>query len=88
MRAMGITRKMDNLNRLVIPKELCKSLNIGAGTPMEILANDKGIYLKKSSVGCTFCQSVDDVVAWHGVLVCKVCAGDILAKSVKESVGG
>lgn len=79
MKALGITRKMDSLNRLVIPKELCRSLNIGPGTAMEMLADDKGVYMRKYVAGCTFCHGMDKLVEFGGTNVCKDCAAKILA---------
>jgi len=88
MKPLGIVRKLDNLNRLTIPKELCRSLNMEPGTPLEILADEKGLRIQKHSEGCVYCHSEDKVVVWHGVLICRACASDILAKGVKEGVAG
>lgn len=45
----GIIRSMDDLGRIVIPKEIRRVLEIDTGTPMDISVDyDKGeIYLKK-----------------------------------------
>lgn len=50
MKATGIVRKIDNLGRVVIPKELRKNLNIDEGTNLEIFVDRKGtVILKKYS---------------------------------------
>ena len=36
MKATGIVRRIDDLGRVVIPKEIRKTLRIKEGTPMEI----------------------------------------------------
>lgn len=36
MKATGIIRRLDDLGRIVIPKEIRKQMNINAGDPMEI----------------------------------------------------
>ena len=54
MKAIGITRKIDDLGRICIPKELRKSLGIDTDTPLEILADEKGIYIRKYAAGCMF----------------------------------
>ena len=36
MKATGITRKIDELGRIVIPKEIRRTLHIREGTPLEI----------------------------------------------------
>lgn len=35
MRATGIVRRIDNLGRVVIPKEIRRSFHIGEGDPVE-----------------------------------------------------
>ncbi len=42
MKATGIVRKVDNLGRIVIPKELCRTYGIDTGTPIEIFTADGG----------------------------------------------
>ena len=82
--ALGITRNIDALGRVVLPKEIRIALGHEVGTPLEMISDKGGVYIRKQSVGCTFCQSMDEVVAWHGALVCKVCARRIAEKDVKE----
>lgn len=48
MKATGIVRRIDDLGRVVIPKEIRRSIGIREGDPMEIfLDNDKGVIFKK-----------------------------------------
>lgn len=48
MKATGIVRKIDDLGRIVIPKEMRKTLHIHEGDPLEIFIEQKGeIVLKK-----------------------------------------
>ena len=50
MKATGLTRRVDSLGRVVIPKELRKVLRIQEGSPLEIYTDgDEGIILKKYS---------------------------------------
>ena len=47
MKATGIVRRVDDLGRIVIPKEIRKQLKIGEGDPLEIfLSSDGEIVLK------------------------------------------
>ena len=52
MKATGIVRKIDDLGRIVIPKEIRKTLRIKEGTPLEIFTEDNGdiIFKKFSSI--------------------------------------
>lgn len=48
MKATGIVRKIDELGRIVIPREIRKSLKIREGNPLEIYVDKNGeIILKK-----------------------------------------
>lgn len=50
MKSTGIVRNIDDLGRVVIPKEIRRTLRIREGDPMEIFSNnDGGITLKKYS---------------------------------------
>lgn len=80
MKAIGIVRKVDELGRVVLPIELRRSLNISEGEPLEILADEKGIYLRKYESGCTFCKGTEDLVVFGGTKVCKKCAKAILGE--------
>jgi AbrB family transcriptional regulator, stage V sporulation protein T len=51
MKATGIVRRMDELGRLVIPKEICRTFGINPGDPLEIFTEDDGhIVLRKFSI--------------------------------------
>ncbi len=47
MKSTGITRKIDELGRIVIPKEIRKHLNIKDGEELEIFTEEDTIILKK-----------------------------------------
>lgn len=50
MKATGIVRRIDDLGRVVVPKEIGRTLRIREGDPMEIFTNHDGeIILKKYS---------------------------------------
>lgn len=47
MKATGITRKVDELGRVVVPIELRRMMNIDVGDPLEIYTDNEQIILKK-----------------------------------------
>jgi AbrB family transcriptional regulator (stage V sporulation protein T) len=49
LKSTGITRKIDELGRVVIPKEIRKNLCIREGESLEIITNEDNIILKKHS---------------------------------------
>ncbi len=53
MKATGIVRRIDDLGRVVIPKEIRRTLKIREGDPLEIYTNAEGevIFKKYSPIG-------------------------------------
>ena len=50
MKATGIVRRIDDLGRVVVPKEIRRTLRIREGDPLEIFTDREGeIILKKYS---------------------------------------
>ena len=47
MKSIGVTRKVDKLGRIVLPKELRKTLGIAEKDPIEIFVEDEKIILQK-----------------------------------------
>jgi len=46
MKATGIVRRIDDLGRVVIPKEIRRTLNIREGDPLEIYVDGDGIIFR------------------------------------------
>ena len=68
MKSTGITRKIDELGRLVIPKELRRTLDIEEGTPMEIFVDGEQIILQKYTPNMT-CVATGEVSNTNHVLL-------------------
>lgn len=49
MKSTGVLRRIDDLGRIVIPKEIRKKLKIKNGESLEIFINDDAVVLKKYS---------------------------------------
>jgi len=80
MRVLGIVRKIDPLGRVVIPKEVRDILGLKKYEPVEMLTDEKGVYIRKYEAGCTFCRGSDNLVEFGGTHVCRDCARKILGK--------
>ena len=50
MKATGIVRRIDDLGRIVIPKEIRRSMRLREGDAMEIFLEDNCICLEKYSI--------------------------------------
>lgn len=63
MKNTGVVRRIDNLGRLVIPKEIRKTLRINEGDYFEFFLVDSGIMLKKYSSLSEFNYVFDSFVS-------------------------
>lgn len=73
VKSTGISRKVDELGRIVIPMELRTKLGIEEKDPLEIYLDGSSIILKKSNTSCTFCGSDKDLISYSDKLICPKC---------------
>ncbi len=88
--SLGITRKIDELGRIVVPKELRNTMNLKEGSLMEITANEDSIVMKKLSPldrGREFAALIADTLSRQtdGAMVFVVSDDEIVAKCGKGS---
>ena len=86
MKATGVIRRLDDLGRIVIPKEIRRNLRIREGTPMEIFTDrEGGIILRKySPIGelSTFAEQYAEVLSQStGHVVCILDKEQVIAVS-------
>jgi len=77
MKSTGIVRNIDELGRIVIPKEIRKKLGIENSDPVEIYVDGDNILLTKYHPACHFCGSIEEIIDFKGKMVCKACADEI-----------
>lgn len=77
MKSTGITRKIDELGRIVLPIELRRSLEIGEKDAVEIYVEDDSIILKKFRTSCIFCGSEENIIDFKGKSVCTDCIAQL-----------
>lgn len=80
MKSLGITRKVDKLGRIVIPKELRGTLSIGEKDALEIFVEGDTIVLKKYEPACIFCGQARDIKSIKGKNICSKCLEEISSK--------
>jgi transcriptional pleiotropic regulator of transition state genes len=73
MKSTGITRKIDELGRIVIPMELRRSMNITEKDSIEIFVNGDSIVLKKVVNSCVLCGSEENLVSFEDKKTCRTC---------------
>lgn len=76
MKSTGIVRGIDNLGRIVLPKELRTSMKLETDSKLEIFVEGDQIILKKyrAAGSCDFCGEVDpNAVQFAGYCICSEC---------------
>ncbi len=80
MKATGIVRRIDDLGRVVIPKEIRRTLRIREGDPLEIYTDTEGgvIFKKYSPVGelAQFATTYSDVLSHTSNFPTVICDRD------------
>ena len=67
----GIVRRIDDLGRIVIPKEIRRSLKIKNGEALEIESNNQNIVLKRYSDFLDIENMIDNITSVCGKLINK-----------------
>jgi len=80
MKSTGIVRHIDELGRIVVPKELRKKLGIAACDPVEISSEGDKIILTKYSPVCHFCGSTENISEFKEKNICERCINEIKSK--------
>lgn len=66
MKSTGIVRQLDELGRIVLPKELRESFNLGYKDALEIFVEDDKIILRKYQPGDIFDNNMTDLLDYKG----------------------
>lgn len=69
----GVVRNIDELGRLVVPKEMRTTLGIDYSDPVEISIEEDKIVIRKYAPYCIFCQSTEGTREFKGKKVCAAC---------------
>ena len=77
MKSTGIVRNIDELGRIVVPKEIRQRLGIAKNDPVEIYVEGDNIILRKYTPVCHFCGTEENVTAFKGKNVCLACVAEI-----------
>ena len=77
MKSTGIVRNIDELGRMVVPKEIRERLGIANNDPVEIFVEDDRIIMKKYFPVCHFCGEKADLRLFRGKNICEKCIGEL-----------
>ena len=73
MKSTGMVRDIDKVGRVVIPKEIRKTLQINESDPIEIFIDGTDIVLRKYEPSCIFCKDAKDVITYGEKKICRKC---------------
>jgi len=79
MKTTGIVRNIDELGRVVIPKEIRKNLGIANSDPIEFYVENDKVILQKYQATCHFCGGIEKVVEYKGKRICEICLAGVSA---------
>ena len=77
MKSTGITRQIDELGRMVLPKELRRAFGIDVKDSLEIFTDGNRIILQKYQPACMFCSTADDTVLFKDHRICRACLDEL-----------
>ena len=77
MKSTGIVRKVDELGRIVIPREIRNKFEIAEKDPLEIYVDGSSIILKKYEPNCIFCGNSKNLLSFKEKLICPRCTEKI-----------
>lgn len=84
MKRTGMFRAIDELGRVVLPKEIRKSLHLAEKDKLEIMVDGERIILQPFRTKCMICASQEDVKEIGGIAICRACA-ESLAERYREA---
>lgn len=77
---VGVNRNIDELGRIVLPKEMRDKLNLKNNKPVTIKLFKDYIQIEKAVTTCSFCGSEEDIQYYKELPICKICLKDIIQK--------
>lgn len=77
MKSTGIIRRVDELGRIVIPKEIRDQFGIIEKDPIEIFVEGGSIILKQYNPSCIFCGNAKNITVYRDKLLCEKCISTI-----------
>jgi transcriptional pleiotropic regulator of transition state genes len=81
MTSSGVTRKVDQLGRVVLPVELRRTLGLREGDLVEVALEGTRILLTKVEARCIFCGGGTDLHDFAGKRVCVGCIGRLTSSA-------
>lgn len=78
--SLGVERNIDDLGRLVLPKEMRDKLNFQKNQVVNIKLFENHIQIEKSINNCSFCGNQEDIISFKNFPMCRKCLNEIIEK--------
>lgn len=76
-KSTGMSRKIDDLGRLVLPAEIRRRFGLSEGTHLEIEVDGERIVLSKADDTCVFCGGAEQLREFRDRAVCSPCVSQL-----------
>lgn len=73
MKTTGIIREIDEHGRVVLPKEIRKTMKLSDEDSVQLFTVNHKIIMQKHEPGCIFCNQTEDLIIYKGKSVCEIC---------------
>lgn len=77
MRNTGVRKTIDDLGRIVLPKEIRKSLGLEIRSTVELYVDGENLIIQKTKRSCVFCDSEDNLTEYKGRAICACCKDEL-----------
>ena len=77
MKKTGITRAIDEVGRIVLPKELRATMDLNTKDELDISVEGDRIILKKIQPSCIFCGNSENLALFNENKLCQSCIAEI-----------
>lgn len=81
MKTTGIVKKIDQLGRVVVPREIRRSLMLEESDPVEMYLENGAVIIKPYKPNCIICGGADDIVLYKTKKICSDCVEGLTLKN-------
>ena len=77
MKPTGFIKKIDEMGRIVIPKNVRKTIDAEIGDSLQFFIDGDNIIMKKFSQSCVFCGSENNLSELNEKYICAECVAKL-----------
>ena len=85
MKSTGLTRRVDELGRIVLPAEIRQTMDIHVKDQIEIFTDGDRIVLQKYYPACIFCGNTEQLVQYRDKRVCRACIAKLTGEGTPSA---